>query len=59
MTRFGAVPTKYKKIQYRSRLEAHWAAFFDTLGWRHEYEPFDLNGYIPDFVLMLPGHEIR
>lgn len=25
---------------------------FDQLEWRWEYEPLDLNGYIPDFVLM-------
>jgi hypothetical protein len=42
----------YKNIQFRSRLEAKWAAFFDLLGWRWEYEPFDLNGWIPDFLLI-------
>jgi hypothetical protein len=38
-------------IRYRSRLEARWAAFFELLGWHAFYEPFDLDGYIPDFVL--------
>jgi hypothetical protein len=42
-------------IRYRSRLEARWAAFFDLLGWRAFYEPFDLDGYIPDFIVH--GHE--
>lgn len=37
----------------KSRLEARWAAFFDNLGWPWEYEPIDLKGYVPDFVLML------
>jgi hypothetical protein len=46
-----AIPTVYKDIEFRSRLEAKWAAFFDAAGWRWEYEPFDLNGWIPDFVL--------
>lgn len=46
-----AIPTVYKGIQFRSRLEAQWAAFFDLLEWAWEYEPFDLNGYIPDFAL--------
>lgn len=46
-----AIPTLYKGRQYRSRLEARWAAFFDLLNWRHEYEPFDLDGWIPDFLI--------
>jgi|GEM_PF-2908496 len=45
------IPTLYQGQQFRSRLEARWASFFDTLGWRWEYEPLDLAGYIPDFVL--------
>lgn len=36
---------------YRSRLEARWAAFFDRLGWPHEYKPFDLGAWSPDFLL--------
>jgi hypothetical protein len=31
---------------------------FDALGWRWEYEPIDLNGYIPDFVLMFPAGRV-
>jgi hypothetical protein len=46
-----AIPTMYRGTQYRSRLEAKWAAFFDLLEWPYEYEPFDLNGWIPDFIL--------
>lgn len=46
-----AIPTLYKDIEFRSRLEAKWAAFFDTAGWRWEYEPLDLNGWIPDFII--------
>lgn len=49
----AAIPTIYNGVQFRSRLEARWAAFFDLAGWRWEYEPFDLNGYIPDFALFL------
>lgn len=45
------IPTMNQGIQFRSRLEARWASFFTMLGWPWEYEPFDLNGYIPDFVL--------
>lgn len=48
----NAIPTIYRGIQYRSRLEAQWAAFFNLVGWRFEYEPLDFNGWIPDFVLL-------
>lgn len=45
------IPTRYHGRQYRSRLEARWACFFDVLGWRAEYEPCDFEGWIPDFLL--------
>lgn len=45
------IRTVYKNISFRSRAEARWAAFFDGLGWSWEYEPIDLEGYIPDFIL--------
>lgn len=44
-----AHPTKYKGVQFRSRLEARWAVFFDLVGWKWEYEPIDLPGWSPDF----------
>jgi hypothetical protein len=44
-------PTIYKNNKYRSRLEARWAAFFDLIGWRYDYEPFDYNGWTPDFII--------
>lgn len=47
-----AIPTTYKGIEFRSRLEAKWAAFFDLCGWRWEYEPCDFDGWIPDFQLL-------
>jgi hypothetical protein len=46
-----AIPTVYRGRQYRSRLESRWAAFFDLLGWQHEYEPCDLGPWSPDFFL--------
>jgi len=49
----AAIPTQYGGRRYRSRLEARWASFFDQLGWRHEYEPFDLGAWSPDFGLPL------
>lgn len=46
-----AIETMYSGYLFRSRLEARWAAMFDLLGWQWTYEPFDLNGWIPDFLL--------
>lgn len=48
------IPTKYAHQQFRSRLEATWAVFFDLVGWSWKYEPIDLTGYVPDFVLTFP-----
>lgn len=45
------IPTTYRGLNFRSRLEATWAAFFDLVEWEWRYEPRDLKGYIPDFVL--------
>lgn len=59
MSEVHAIPTVYEGIKFRSRLEAKWAAMFDQLGWSWEYEPIDLKGYIPDFVLKWDhGHTI-
>lgn len=51
MEKFASIPTKYNGVNFRSRLEARWAAFFDLLKWEWEYEPIDLNGWIPDFKI--------
>lgn len=49
-----ALPTVYKGVTYRSRLEARWAIVFDELGLRPMYEPegFEIGGrnYLPDFA---------
>lgn len=52
------IPTLYNGVRYRSRVEAKWAAFFDGLRWAFEYEPLDLEWYIPDFILKLPAGPI-
>ena len=49
-----AIPTAYNGRQYRSRLEAKWAAFFDLLKWPFEYEPIDFGSWSPDFQLISP-----
>lgn len=49
------IPTKYDGCQFRSRLEARWAIFFNAANIKYEYEKegYDLNGewYLPDFYL--------
>ncbi len=49
MPEVHAIPTVYKGIEFRSRLEAKWAIMFDYLDWPWQYEPVDFKGYIPDF----------
>ena len=54
--RIDAIQTEYKGYKFRSRLEARWAIFFDTLGieWIYEPEGFRLSDgslYLPDFYL--------
>ncbi len=56
--KFKAHPTRYKGRQYRSRLEARWAAWFDLMGWSVEYEPFDLSGWVPDFLIRGNGVQV-
>jgi hypothetical protein len=46
-----AIETEYMGYLFRSRNEARWAALFQGLGWNWNYEPFDADGYIPDFVI--------
>ena len=48
----AAIPTFFKGVRYRSRLEANWAAFFHLAHWRFQYERLDFYGWIPDFVLL-------
>jgi hypothetical protein len=48
-------PTKYAGTNFRSRLEARWAAFFDLAKWSWEYEPVDDEGWVPDFILTRSG----
>lgn len=63
MNQIKAIETTYKGYRFRSRLEARWAVFFDTLGipWKYENEGYqkeidtDLGTktirYLPDFFL--------
>ena len=63
MNQIKAIETTYKGYRFRSRLEARWAVFFDTLGipWKYENEGYEkevdtVDGiknlrYLPDFFL--------
>ena len=51
-----AINTEYNDYLFRSRLEARWAVFFDSMSWEYEYEHegFELSSgkkYLPDFKL--------
>jgi hypothetical protein len=51
-----AIETIYNGYRFRSRLEARWAVFFDTLGIEYQYEKegYELGDgirYLPDFWL--------
>lgn len=48
------IPTTYRHTNFRSRLEARWAAFMDLIEWSWVYEPLDAAGYIPDFLVQGP-----
>ena len=56
MERIKAIPTVYKGVKFRSKLEAQWAKFFDSVGieWAYEQEGCqfeDGTKYLPDFYL--------
>lgn len=56
MTSIKPIETAYKGYRFRSRLEARWAVFFESLGirWSYETQGFQLpdgSAYLPDFYL--------
>jgi hypothetical protein len=59
-----AIETHYNGYRFRSRLEARWAVFLDTLGvdWEYEKEGYDLGEagrYLPDFWLSKHGYWVE
>lgn len=57
ITEIKPIETIYRGYRFRSRLEARWAVFFDSLGVKYEYEPEgfklpDGSMYLPDFRVM-------
>ncbi len=55
MDNLTPLPTFYKGVTFRSRLEARWAIYFDNVGieWEYEKEAYQLRSgnYLPDFWL--------
>ncbi len=49
---FKPKPVEYNGTEFRSKLEASWAVFFDLCGWDYVYEPEEFDGWMPDFVLI-------
>lgn len=51
----NVIPTLYRGVLHRSRLEARWSVFFEHLGVKAEYETegFNTDGerYLPDFYV--------
>ena len=41
----------YKGLQFRTRLEARWAAFFDLAGWVWHVNPLPVGDWAPDFMV--------
>lgn len=55
----SGIPTiGVRGIQFRSRIEAQWAYIFENFGWNWDYEPIDLDGYIPDFIIIFNDEKI-
>lgn len=56
--RIDAIPTRFLGVDFRSILEARWAAVFQMMGLHWEYEPIELGepdaGFIPDFIVDAP-----
>lgn len=55
-----AIETRYKGYNFRSRLEARWAVFFDSLRWqwRYEHEGYHIGWLEDDTIAWLPDFEV-
>jgi hypothetical protein len=54
---FKAIPTTYKGIEFRSRLEASVAQFIDRAGWTWEYEPKSF--LLPSGIHFMPDFRVQ
>lgn len=47
----------YKEVEFRTKLLAHWAAFFELAGWTWHVNPAPVGDWLPDFFVRFPcGH---
>jgi len=47
----------YKGLEFKTSLEARWAAFFDLAGWSWWVNPRSIENWRPDFMVTFPcGH---
>jgi hypothetical protein len=55
-----AIETRYNGYRFRSRLEARWAVFFDSLRWqwRYEHEGYRIGWHEDDAIAWLPDFEV-
>ena len=51
MPKYKSTPTQYNGVNFRSRLEANWAVFFDLCCISWKYEPVECEGWVPDFMI--------
>ena len=42
----------YKGLQFKTALEARWAAFFDLAGWEWHVNPVCVGDWSPDFCVV-------
>lgn len=56
MNGIKAIETNWKGYRFRSRLEARWAVFFESLGLEWEYEP---EGYVAGKTPYLPDFRLK
>ncbi|MCJ9720124.1 hypothetical protein MOV66_02550 [Agrobacterium sp. SHOUNA12C] len=51
------MPAIYDGLQFKTALEAQWAAFFDLAGWTWKVNPVPVGDWSPDFRVTFPcGH---
>lgn len=55
--KYPAIISEYKGVTFRSKLEKKWAMMFDYLGWKWQYEPFEIDKYTPDFLVKINNRE--
>lgn len=46
----------YDGLQFKTHLEAHWAAFFDLVGWKWQVNPAPVDNWCPDFRISFECH---